>query len=217
MNSVAKDLIDKIKVAVYKGSSSSDPYDPRDVSDDEYKTHMLYPSFKETDNINEQEDEEDKTKKLHEKDPEEDKEEIIKKDIPKEEPTVPEENEISSDEGIGNLGGTDMGMGGMMGEEEPKDPEILGKTYELKKIYSRLVSIESYLSSSSDIVLLRLRNYVSQAIELFETLSANVKSFKDKLNDIIVMFYEFIEIVYVLLNDYYEAERKEDKAKNKKS
>jgi len=115
------------------------------------------------------------------------------------------------------LGGIDMGMGGMMGEEEPKDPEILGKTYELKKIYSRLVSIESYLSSSSDIVLLRLRNYVSQAIELFETLSANVKSFKDKLNDIIVMFYEFIEIVYVLLNDYYEAERKEDKAKNKKS
>ena len=77
-------------------------------------------------------------------------------------------------------------------------------------MYSRLVSIESYLSTSSDVILLKLRNYVSQAIELFETLAANINSFKDKLDDIIVMFYEFIEMIYKILRLYYDKKRKED-------
>ena len=35
-------------------------------------------------------------------------------------------------------------MAGMPGQEEPKNPNELGRTYEMKKIYSRLVSMNQY-------------------------------------------------------------------------
>ena len=88
--------------------------------------------------------------------------------------------------GMGNAG---MGMG--MEEEEPKEPKELGRIYELKKIYTRLVSIESYLSTSSDETLIKLRNYVSRAIELFQLLISNIDSYTDKIDDIIVHFINF--------------------------
>jgi len=116
-------------------------------------------------------------------------------------------------EGMPGEGMDDMGMPGE--EEEIKLPEELGKTYELKKIYARLVSIESYLATSSDINLLKLRNYVSQSIELFSVIISNVKSYKDKINDIIVKYYEFLELVYVLLSKYYKEKEQEEAEDNK--
>lgn len=105
-----------------------------------------------------------------------------------------------------------MGMG-MMGieKEEPLETSEVGRIYELKKIYSRLASIESYLSLSSDTILLKLRNFVSQALDLFETLISNIESYKDDLDDIIVMFYKFLSIVYTLLKQYYEIKKSEEK------
>jgi len=104
--------------------------------------------------------------------------------------------------GMGNAGMGNAGMG--MEEEEPKEPKELGRIYELKKIYTRLVSIESYLSTSSDETLIKLRNYVSRAIELFQLLISNIDSYTDKIDDIIVTFYKFLELVYNLLKQYYK-------------
>jgi len=114
---------------------------------------------------------------------------------------------------MGNEGGGEEGMppeGQEMGGDVEGEIDVteIGRVFELKKIYSRLTSIESYLSDSSDTTLLKLRNYVSQSIELFEILIANVKSFKDKLDEIIIIYYKFIEIVYGLLNKYYEDQEK---------
>ena len=125
-------------------------------------------------------------------------------------PEMPEGGEA----GMEGMPGED-GMGMLGGEEEIKLPEELGRTYELKKIYARLVSIESYLATSSDVNLLKLRNYVSQAIELFSVIIANVKSYKNTINDIIVKYYEFLELVYILLSKYYEKKEKEEEADNK--
>jgi len=99
-----------------------------------------------------------------------------------------------------DLGG-DMNVGGMdnmgmFGEEEEKTPSQLGRIYELKKIYSRLTSIESYLSNESDSELMEVRNYVSQGIELFEIISANFNSYQDKLDEIIITYYKFILEIY---------------------
>ena len=109
------------------------------------------------------------------------------------------------------MGGMDGGMG--MYGEEIKDRTDLGRTYELKKIYSRLISLESYLASSSSEELLIVRKYISQTLELFETLSANVKSFKDNLDEILVMFYNFINLIYVILEKFYKKVKMQSKNK----
>jgi hypothetical protein len=96
--------------------------------------------------------------------------------------------------GIGGIGGMDNT--GMFGQEEEKTPSQLGRIYELKKIYSRLTSIESYLANESDSQLMEVRNYVSQGIELFEIISANFNSYQDKLDEIIITYYKFILEIY---------------------
>jgi len=119
--------------------------------------------------------------------------------------------DIGADAGMGDIG-TDAGMGGMGAgfgqQEEPLKASEVGRVYELKKIYSRLTSIESYLGNESASELLELRNYVSQAIELFEVISANFPSFKDQLDEIIVTYYKFITKVYTEVKDFFQKESK---------
>jgi hypothetical protein len=112
--------------------------------------------------------------------------------------------------GVGdpNIGG--MGGFGMPQQEPLKTPPEIGRIFELKKIYAKLMSVDSFLSTSSDPELLKLRSYVTKSIELFETLVANLDSFKLKLDDTIVMFYKFLEEVYHILTNYY-ASNSEDK------
>jgi len=141
--------------------------------------------------------------------------------VPEEEPAteVPEEPgaggevEVPAEPG-GDVGG--MGdVGGLPGqeEEEPKTSEEIGRIFELKKIYSRLIAIEEYLGDTSDVILIRVRNFVSHGISLFETLISNIDSFKDKLDEIIVMYYEFLERVYMILKRYYEIKDEEQESK----
>jgi hypothetical protein len=95
-----------------------------------------------------------------------------------------------------------MGMGGA--EEEEKSPHELGRIYELKKIYTRLTSIESYLASEADPELTEIRRYVSQSIELFEILASNIDSYKEKMDDIIISYYKFLKEIYFKIKDYYK-------------
>ncbi len=102
---------------------------------------------------------------------------------------------------------TGMGMPGME-PEEPKTSGQLGRIYELKKIYARLTSIESYLGNESTPELLEIRNLVSKAIELFEVVSSNFDSYKDRLDEIIVTYYKFILEVYKEVENYFRKETK---------
>ena len=143
---------------------------------------------------------------------EKDEEKPKKEPVSPEPEATPEEEPKSQNIANGEYDGTaqdNMGMGkpGMglgIPEEEPKEPKELGRIYELKKIYTRLVSIESYLSTSSDETLIKLRNYVSRAIELFQLLISNIDSYTDKIDNIIITFYKFLELVYNLLKQYYK-------------
>lgn len=134
---------------------------------------------------------------------------------PKEPTTMPEGGEAA-----GSMGATPgMETPGMPGEEEdevPQDPEYIGRVYELKKIYSRLVSIESFLNDASDSRLLKLRNYISSSVELFQTLINNVDAYKDNMDELIVLFYKFLLVVYTLLKKYYEEENIKDKQELKR-
>jgi len=94
-----------------------------------------------------------------------------------------------------------MGMGMPTG---PADSFEVGRIYELKKIYSRLVSMQSYLAGSTDVNLIKLRNYVSNTMDLFRTLISNIALYKDNLDDIIITFYKVVDNVYVILSKYYK-------------
>ena len=64
---------------------------------------------------------------------------------------------------------------------------------------------------TSDPILLKLRNYISSAIEMFQTLINNVDIYRDKFDDIIIIYYKFLLIVYTILSKYYEREKNKDK------
>jgi len=108
-------------------------------------------------------------------------------------------------------------MTGMPVQPPPpeKTPKEIGRTFELKKIYARLIAIDSHLSTSSDEVLLKLRKYVNKSLEMFDTLLSNVGTFKDQLDDIIVIFYRFLDSVYNILRRFYEGERDDDESQEK--
>jgi len=121
----------------------------------------------------------------------------------------PEGGEMPADPSM--AGGMEGGMG--MEQEDPmhaKTPSELGRIYELKKIYTRLTTIESYLSESSDPELLRMRLLVSKSIELFEILASNIpvykapKAPKERLDEIIIMYYKFLKQVYESVAKYYK-------------
>ncbi len=156
--------------------------------------------------------EEDEKKKDKTKDLEADADMTTAKiETDNEEVEEPRSAEIGSDEKSRmDLGdGADMGIGDIgsglgIEKEESKTSGELGRIYELKKIYSRLTSIESYLSDESSGELTIIRNHVSQSIELFEIVSSNFDSYKEKLDEIIIMYYKFIMEVYETVKNYYK-------------
>ena len=79
-----------------------------------------------------------------------------------------------------------------------------GKALELKKIFSRLLALQNFLSSSSEEGLAVLKDYVTKSIELFRTVIDNLASYKPKIDDIIVLFYDFIEKAYSFMREYYK-------------
>jgi hypothetical protein len=105
---------------------------------------------------------------------------------------------------MGGEEGMDPSMMGMGMPTGPADSFEVGRIYELKKIYSRLVSMQSYLSGTTDPNLIKLRNYVSNTMDLFRTLISNVALYKDNLDEIIVTFYKVVDNVYVILSKYYK-------------
>ncbi len=103
-----------------------------------------------------------------------------------------------------DMSGDPNAMMGMPALSGPTSTFDVGRVYELKKIYSRLVSMQSYLSGTTDPNLIKLRNYVSSTMDLFRTLISNVSLYKDRLDEIIVVFYKVVDNVYDILSKYYK-------------
>ena len=107
--------------------------------------------------------------------------------------------------GVPGMEGPEMPGMGMEEKEEKLTSSQIGRVYELKKIYSRLSSIESYVSRATDQSILELRKYVSQAIDLFEVVISNYDQYKENVNGIIVQFYEFLDVIYNSIRTYYKS------------
>lgn len=168
------------------------------VDDDEYVTHR---PFGETKEIKEQEKEE------------EEEEEEVPVEVPKAKPAVePGGEEVAvEDPAMGDMGaeagmdpGMDAGMGMPGEEEEPLTPSQIGRVYELKKIYTRLSALENTLQNVTDTEMIEIRNLISKATDLFKTLASNFEVYKDRLDDIIIIFYKFLDISYKKVRDYFK-------------
>jgi len=94
-------------------------------------------------------------------------------------------------------------------EDDLRDAKNLGRIYELKKIYSRLTSLESYLTTETAPVLSKLRSFVSKAIEMFEIIVSNFSSFSDRIDEIIIIYYKFLKRIYLVVRNYYKQQTKE--------
>jgi hypothetical protein len=113
------------------------------------------------------------------------------------------------------MGGSPAQMAGASYASDQKSAEEIGRIFELKKIYKRLLSMERYLSFTSDDVLNKLRKYVVSSIDMFETLVSNITAFDHStIDSIIVTFYEFLETVYNMMNEYLDEKDEEKKAEN---
>jgi hypothetical protein len=138
-------------------------------------------------------------------------------------PSVPTEPEVPPaemgeepdmggvDPGMGGMG-VDPGMGdpnaGMPGMEEPKSPTELGRTYEMKKIYSRLVAMNQYLADEMSPKIYKTKQSIARAIDLFAVIGANPESYTDRIDEIIVGYYKFLEVAYKIVKSYYKSEAK---------
>ena len=69
----------------------------------------------------------------------------------------------------------------------------LGRIYELKKIYSKLLSISKLLDIRSDIKFAELEVECDEALDMFHIISLNLDKFQPKIDEIIVEFYRFIK------------------------
>jgi len=120
-------------------------------------------------------------------------------------PATTEPSMNAQQPGATGMGDVGAGLGPLGTEQdEEKSPHELGRIYELKKIYARLTSIESYLSSEADTELTDMRKYVSQSIELFEILASNIDVYTDKMDEIIISYYKFLKEIYNKIKIYYE-------------
>jgi len=103
------------------------------------------------------------------------------------------------DSGMGSMGG--MGMGGEPSTD--KTPTAIGRIYMLTKLYYRLSALTHILVNNPDKELLDLTNKVRESFEIFQIVISNLKNYKSKIDDVIIMYYQFLKEVVKYLAVYY--------------
>ena len=160
---------------------------------------------------------------MEEEDPELNNEKLTKEQQEDEEEAPPEEAppEEAPPEGVvpGMEPGMDPAMGGIPGMEDPKEQKLsanqIGRVYELKKIYTRLLSLESYLLRfSDDDVIIKLRKSVGESINLYEVVISNFEQYKDDIDNIIIQFYKFLDTSYEALNIHFKKLQNKEKKRD---
>ena len=149
-------------------------------------------------------------------------------DIPKRDPkkkfiqdqnmSPEEQDQLAQQQAQGQQMTDPNAMAGGMGMDQsyevnmPTNDEQIGRIFELKKIYERLLSLDSYLSFSADPVLIKLRTFTGDAVDLFEVVISNIMKFQEKIDEIIIIYYKFLNLIYNVIKVYFK--RKDEKEQN---
>ena len=100
---------------------------------------------------------------------------------------------------------------GMEGETDITD---VGKMYELKQIHYRLLAVRNHLEIFVEEEFDEVKNSLTKAIELFEVVIDNYTKYRDRIDEIIIMYYQFIKNVYELTKKKYRKYTNKKKKKN---
>ena len=107
------------------------------------------------------------------------------------------------------MGGGIDPMTGMPTNDAPVAYTALGRSFKLKKIYEILDSISKVLHVSSDPKFQPLCKQVDEAFELFRLVVNNLKVYKEKVDEIIVLYYALLKDICADIESIYK-ERKLD-------
>lgn len=139
----------------------------------------------------------------------------VQQQIPPEQLQQPDPNAAFNDP----YGGQDPSMiDGMDPYGQPveiKTSTELGRIYELNKIYYRLYTINKFLKNVSDEKLQSIKKMVSEAFDIYRLILNNIDSYKDKVDDIILKYYEFISNLVLIIDDYYKNQYQKIEKNNK--
>jgi len=124
-------------------------------------------------------------------------------DNTEESPTNDQEQYDAGNETTDDGAGGDFQDGGIEGDGETSLEDV-GKMYELKQIHQRLISVRNHLEIFVEEEFDEVKNTLSKAIGLFELVINNYDKYKEKIDDIIVMYYKFIQDVYELTKKKYK-------------
>jgi len=88
------------------------------------------------------------------------------------------------------MGGMGMGMGGPQGPL--KNMSALGRLFTLKKLFFKFQSLNNLLNSQTDEKLKDMIAISNDSFKIFKLVIANLKSYKETIDEIIIMFYKLI-------------------------
>lgn len=132
--------------------------------------------------------------------------------------SISEEPTDESDEDVNPAGGGEEEMGEEPSDENTGDPEgdegdeiggseseegsvdKVGRMYELKRIHYRLINIQTILDSYVDEKLEQIKDNVGRALELFKMVVDNYDKYESRVDDIILIYYDFLNQVYTKVN-----------------
>ena len=94
------------------------------------------------------------------------------------------------------------GMGGaidpMTGMPMPGGGTVytaIGRAYKLKEIFDKLTRIKNYLRDSNNEQLSKMYKDADKSFEMYKLVINNLKTYKEKVDDLIIMYYELIKIM----------------------
>lgn len=93
--------------------------------------------------------------------------------------------------------------------EPPKTFTAVGRAYKLKKIYEILDNISRLLHISSDPKLQELYKEVDTAFDLFRLVVNNLKIYKEKVDELIVLYYALLKDICIKIEDIYKQRKLE--------
>ena len=114
-----------------------------------------------------------------------------------------------------NMDSPDMGNPGEMDDPNAGPSlEQIGRVYELKQLYNRLVSIRNHVSIFVEDEFDNIKKILSKAIDLFDLVINNYSQYEDRIDLIIVMYYNLINEIYEEVKTKYKKYSKSNDGKN---
>ena len=93
--------------------------------------------------------------------------------------------------------------------ETSKTFTAVGRAYKLKKIYEILDNISRLLHISSDPKLQELYKEVDTAFDLFRLVVNNLKIYKEKVDELIILYYALLKDICIKIEDIYKQRKLE--------